>query len=271
MISKILLFGSNGMLGNYIKKYFNEKYKIICITRKEIDVLKTNYTELFLLFKKHHVNSSFLIFNAVGLIPQRKPTNKKDYYKINSIFPHLLADLSVYFNCKMIQPTTDCVFNGDKKNYDENSDHDSKTDYGISKSLGEPSNCCCIRVSIIGEEFLNKKSLLEWVKSNKNNEINGYINHYWNGITCLEYCKIIEKIINKNIYWNGVIHLYSTDISKYKLVKMINEIYSLNIKINKFKTEKSKNMLLKSKYNLSKILQIQNIYDQLIQLKNFKL
>lgn len=271
MITTIVLFGSNGMLGNYIKTYFKNKFNIICITRNNIDVLKTDFNELNLLFKKLKINSSYLIFNAVGLIPQRKPTNKKDYYKINSLFPHLLSNLSYIYNCKMIQPTTDCVFDDLNSIKSENSKHTAKSDYGISKSLGEPSNCCCIRVSIIGEELRNKKSLLEWIKSNKNLTINGYLNHYWNGITCLEYCKILEKIINKNLFWNGIRHLYSTNITKYKLTEMINDIYNLNIKINKFNTNEPKKLLLTSNYNLSEIFKIKNIYQQLLELKEFSL
>jgi len=40
--------------------------------------------------------------------------------------------------------------------------------------LGEPENSCIIRTSIIGEEIKCKRSLLEWIISNKNKEINGY-------------------------------------------------------------------------------------------------
>lgn len=49
-----------------------------------------------------------------------------------------------------------------------------------------------IRTSILGET-LNKRNLIEWVKGNAGNLINGCINVLWNGITCLELIYYIEK------------------------------------------------------------------------------
>jgi dTDP-4-dehydrorhamnose reductase len=119
-----------------------------------------------------------------------------------------LADLE----CNVIHITTDCVFSGRGGRYDENSLHDCLDDYGKSKSLGENQNLTIIRTSIIGEEKTNKKSLLEWVKSQKNNLIFGYTNHFWNGVTCLEMSKFIFTLIKEQNYWKGVQHVYSPDI-----------------------------------------------------------
>ena len=135
----------------------------------------------------------------------------------------------------MIHVTTDCVFSGKDGNYDENSLHDETNDYGTSKSLGELCKATIIRTSIIGEETINKRSLLEWVRSNRGGEINGFTNHMWNGVTCLQLSKIIEKMIREKFYWEGVRHTFSPrSVSKYELVSLINEIYDLNIKVNKF-------------------------------------
>ena len=77
------------------------------------------------------------------------------------------------------------------------------------------------------EESKNKLSLLEWVKSNKNMEIKGFKNHLWNGVTCLQLSKLIFNFIKNNINWSGVRHIFSNQVSKYELVKYINEIYEL--------------------------------------------
>ena len=108
--------------------------------------------------------------------------------------------------------------------------------YGMSKSLGENlQNATVIRTSIIGETFNGRKntSLLEWVRSNKNGSVNGFTNHFWNGVTCLQLAKIIHEIITTNKYWIGIRHIYSPNVvSKYNLICIINEIYNLNININ---------------------------------------
>ena len=228
----IYIFGANGMLGNYVKNYFNiinnKQFNIIPFTRNEY-----NLDDLRIL-DNLKFNKDDIIINCVGAIPQR--TN--DFYKINTVFPILLSHICDKYQAKMIHITTDYVFSGKDGNYNELSNHDSDSDYGKSKSLSELCNATIIRASIIGEELYNKKSLLEWVKNNRGNEINGYINHYWNGVTCLELSKIIYKIIEKQLFWLGVRNVFSPrNISKYELVCIINNIYSCNIKINKFKTE----------------------------------
>lgn len=268
----IVIFGSNGMLGNYIKNYLsNKEYTLISLTRNDYDLLNIDTNGLDNFLKTFDLKQNDLIINCAGIIPQSsqdKNLCKNMYYKINTIFPIILSMICKKNNWKMIHITTDCVFSGKDGNYDEKSIHDETNDYGISKSLGELSGATIIRTSIIGEEINYKRSLLEWVKKNANKEINGYINHYWNGLTCLELSKIIEKIIIDNNYWTGVKHIFSPrTVSKYELINMINNIYNLNIKINKYSTEKI-DKSLKSIYDNYKIA---DLYDQIIELKNFNL
>jgi dTDP-4-dehydrorhamnose reductase len=269
---KIFIFGSNGMLGNYCAKYLRKYFEIIEITRDTYDIMNLNNDSLKKLFLKFNLDKDDIIINCAGIIPQsnnRRILSNEIYYKINSIFPILLSYKANEFNCKMIHITTDCIFNGDEGNYNEISKNSVINDYGISKYLGEFAECCILRTSIIGEEKYNKTSLIEWVKSNKNKEINGFINHFWNGVTCLELVKIIKIIIDKNIFWKGVRHIFSpTTISKYDLICFINEIYNLNIKINKFETDKI-DRSLSSIYNTK--FDIPEIYEQIKEQMEFNL
>ena len=109
-----------------------------------------------------------------------------------------LAKIKKEHNCQVVHISTDCVFNGKKGNYNEEDDHDCLDVYGKTKSLGENPDLTIIRTSIIGEEITNKRSLVEWVKSNTSKEINGFIKHFWNGVTCLQLAKIIYKIITNS-------------------------------------------------------------------------
>ena len=74
--------------------------------------------------------------------------------------------------------------------------------------IRRPENATIIRTSIIGHEINHKKSLLEWIISNKNKEINGYRNHLWNGVTCLTLAKIIKNMIDDNIFGKVYVHIY---------------------------------------------------------------
>lgn len=273
MSKKIFILGCDGMLGRYMYKYLFNIYEVYPINRSNYDVLNDNFNNL----KKILIPNSILI-NCIGIIPQSNEKNNSLYLKINCIFPNMLSVLCNELNIKFIHITTDCVFSGKKGNYTENDVHDETNIYGLSKSLGEPNNCTIIRTSIIGEELKSKKSLLEWVISNDNKdskkvtEINGYTDHYWNGVTCLQLSKIIKYIIDNNLYWNGIKHFFSpSSVSKYELIKLIILIYKLNIKVNKCTntyTNKTLNTI-----NTHELLnyKIPELKEQINELKHFNI
>lgn len=256
---KVYVFGPNGMLGNYLTKYLGSHFDVISISRKDFD-LNGNFKEIP---EKYEFFPDDVIINAAGIIKQRD-YSQEELIKVNSLFPHFLSTL----NCNVIHITTDCVFSGKDGSYGEDSFHDCIDDYGKSKSLGENPNLTIIRTSIIGEEVENKKSLLEWVRSNKNQTINGYLNHFWNGVTCLELSKQICNIIQTNSYWKGVRNYHSPDaVSKYELVSCINEIYKLGNNIVPT-MEKYCDRTLTSKYDCPIKTTIK---DQIIESKEYKL
>ena len=272
---KIFIFGSNGMLGTYVSNVLKEKFTIIKFTRKDYDLSEIKINSLKELLISNNFDNGDIVINCAGVIPQaskQRTLNTNLYFKINSIFPVILSCIVNQLSGKMIHVTTDCVFSGKDGNYNENSIHDETSDYGISKSLGELCDATIIRTSIIGEEINNKRSLLELVRSNSGKEINGYENHFWNGVTCLQLAYILENIIINNKFWNGTRHIFSPrSVSKYELVSIINETYNLNIKINKFSTENKVNKTIKSNYDENNNFEIPDLKIQINELKNFKL
>ena len=181
----------------------------------------------------------------------------------------MLADLCQQYNIKLIHPTTDCVYTGEKGNYNENDPYDVGDVYGMSKALGEPKNCTVIRTSIIGEEIGQSRSLIEWIKSNKGGEINGFDDHIWNGVTCLQFAKICQEMINKNIFWEGIKHVHSNSVNKYELLNIVNDVYELGIKINKVKSAKSIDRSISSIYSLP--LTIPSLEVQIQEMSEFLL
>ena len=264
---KVFLFGANGMLGNYVRSYLsNNRIEVVSLTRKDCDLEELSVLSLKKFLEEKGLGADDVIVNCAGVIPQASKDNelsKRNYYKINSILPIILSMLTNH----MIHITTDCVFSGKTGGYHEYSTHDEVNDYGTSKSLGELCDGTIIRTSIIGEEMVNKRSLLEWVISNENRTINGYSNHFWNGVTCLQLAKIIYKIINENKYWKGVRHIYSPfSVSKYELCLMISDIYELNIKVQEFDTDrvdKSLSTVYKDNFN------IPELKEQLIEMRDY--
>ncbi len=166
---KIVIFGSNGMLGSYLKRYLSATYEVLALTRADIDLSDTDEKAL-VSFLRERVFPGDILINAAGIIKQRGGNDVSEMIKLNSLFPHTLAKFRKEVACQVIHITTDCVFSGVRGGYIETDAHDCLDDYGKSKSLGENQSIMNIRTSIIGEEKFNKKSLLEWVISNKGKE-----------------------------------------------------------------------------------------------------
>lgn len=278
-MEKVFIFGATGMLGRYMSSYLKQfdQLDIVKVTRKEIDALKVTVEDILEFFNINNVSISTkcVVINCMGVIPQSKNVNdisNFSYFRINSIFPNLLATVCDKLCVKYIHITTDCVFSGNRGIYSETDDHDETNNYGVSKSLGELGiNATVIRTSIIGEELKNKYSLLEWVRTHTHTEINGYTNHYWNGVTCLQLSKIIANIILYKQYWIGVRHIFSpSPVSKYELVCMINEIYKLNNTVHKFSTEQKIDKTLKSIYNTCVSFEIPELKTQITELQQYR-
>lgn len=274
MEKKIIIFGANGMLGNYVKSYLLSKdYKIISLTRKDYDLSELSINTLTKLLEDKNIQKNDIVINCAGVIPQasnQRGLNTRLYFTINSLFPVILSQICDNVGAKMIHITTDCVFSGKDGNYNEDSIHDETNDYGMSKSLGELCKATIVRTSIIGEEINNKRSLLEWVKSSTGKSINGYKNHYWNGITCLQLSKIISEVIKRDLYWEGVRHVFSPcSVNKYELVKYIINIYNLDINVHEFETDQKIDKTITSNYNL--MFDIPELYVQIEEINNYNL
>ena len=265
---KVFVFGSNGMLGRYVYSYFkSEGYDVIGLTRRDLDLTQASISNVGELLLSKGMTAGDVVINCAGLIKQRGDTKDHDFVSVNAIFPHKLNKVCVANECQLIHITTDCVYDGLRGGYNEYAIQDATDAYGFTKSIGEPSSATIIRTSIIGEELSNFSSLIEWVKSNKDKTVNGYINHRWNGITCLQFAKICQIIIDNSLYWEGVHHITSPyAVSKCELTRMISDVYDLNITVVPFETGVRCDRSLTSIY---RSFPIPPLRDQLIEMKEF--
>lgn len=236
---KIIVLGPNGMLGQMVCSYFtNNSFDVI----KFEDRFEEENHKIFIESLNNFPDS--IIINCIGKIKQ-KSDNSKELFFCNSILP-----LELNNNLKeshiLIQPSTDCVFNGlNKAFYNLNDKKDAIDVYGWSKSLGESAirnrkNSLVIRVSIIGIDQFSDKGLLSWFLNNIDGDIiNGFVDHYWNGITTLEWCKKLHTILLDTNYLKdlktNLIQLGTNNsISKYELLNIFQKIFLTNYQIKPY-------------------------------------
>lgn len=224
----IYVLGSTGMLGRYVAGYFQSVgYDVMCLNRDSIDAEKP-YGAL-IQWKLQRTGGRDAVINCMGLIKQKMTDNDTvKAIRINSVFPWVLNEMCNKAGLPLVHISTDCVFSGKTGGYHEESPVDAEDMYGLSKAAGEPNGCTVIRTSIIGEAN-DDKSLLEWVRSKDGGVIDGYTHHLWNGVTCLQLAKAIERLIDNGIWYRGVIHYFSETVTKAALVRMIVEEYGLDV------------------------------------------
>jgi dTDP-4-dehydrorhamnose reductase len=236
---KLGLLGHKGMLGGMADRYFKSQgYDVILSdyeTKSKITANWSNFDSVADLVGPF--KDCDYILNCIGAIKPKflALDGIANSIYVNAIFPRLLANVCDLRDkpIKLIHITTDCVFDGRRGQYDETMPHDATDDYGKSKSLGEAANAMVIRTSIIGPEWHgNKRSLIEWLVSKNGSKVDGYLNHNWNGLTTLEFCKMVDKIIQRNEYQWDNFHLYSTDVTKYELLQKMITAFDLNITVH---------------------------------------
>lgn len=254
-MAKIAILGSTGMLGSTVAVLiaksshtlyeFNRSGNAITGTKNlfKLDANKDNT-----LSKLINELAIDYIVNCIGMIKQVIRTdNSNDITlaeEINSNFLVTLESVSKNSGAKVIQIGTDCVYSGKKGKYLESDLFDPIDIYGTTKSAGESQafSSMLIRCSIIGREINHKNSLMEWVLNQPlGAKINGYTNHFWNGVTTLQFAQIVLGIIESKSFEKGVQHLVPKDIvSKYELLNIIAERFDRkDLNIIKFNADYS--------------------------------
>tara|TARA_Y100000593_G_scaffold95031_1_gene198565 strand:+ start:15815 stop:16666 length:852 start_codon:yes stop_codon:yes gene_type:complete len=283
-MKNVWILGGTGMLGHAVLNQFvnSDGYKLYVtyhprssetvksnegfyknVSMLSFDPLKTHLASLF-----NEENKPDYIINCIGIIKPYINDNLFNTVFINTTLPHVLSTAAKEFNYKLIHITTDCVFDGSKGRYTEDDLHTELDLYGRSKSLGEPNDCLVLRTSIIGPEIHKNASLISWAQSQKDQEVNGYINHIWNGITTKEYGRLCKKIIEENLYRIGKYHVFSPGdpFQKITLLNMISDKYNLNLKISPHEAPISCDRSLNSVHDFHEILNIKSFPQQLEEL-----
>lgn len=256
------VLGSNGMLGTMVTDFFLAKHwRVIEYNRGTQEPLED--------FIKNIGNSSNnYLFNCIGGIPQKYPSAHELYSANLKVVLEIMQQLGSKVH--LIQPSTDCVFSGDKNTAYDKYDFDfAKDDYGMSKRAAElftlqRPNSYIIRTSIIGLGK-NDKGLLSWILKNKNKPVDGFSNHYWNGITTLEWCKQTVDILSEKKNSKTRIHQLGTQqkISKADLIRLVSKVFDLNITVNSI-PQSPRSLILKSDRHIIPL------YEQLKEMKNWK-
>lgn len=245
---KIMVLGASGMVGyQVVKTCLERNMEVIGVVRncevleelsrresggiiREINDIR-NIPALEQIIRDE--KPDYLI-NAVGIVVQLPLA--KDYYEsvsINALLPHQLQKLGTQYGFKLIQISTDCVFNGKKGMYSERDIPNAEDLYGKTKELGEVGYGCGItlRTSLIGHEMVKPvHGLLDWFLAQEGS-VNGYQKAIFSGLTTLEFSRVLMDVVIPAQLPAGIYHIAGDPITKYDLLCLIAEIYKKQIHI----------------------------------------
>jgi len=276
MQKKILITGSNGLLGQKLLEFFTKKnnFKVIGCSRGEnrlqndldfkyYQVDLTNHQELNKILSVENPN---IIINCVAMTNVDEcEENKTQCDKINVDTVQNIVDFCKEKNTKLIHLSTDFIFDGKKGYYQENDTPNPLNYYGLSKLKAENSitkqltNYAIIRTILVygTTKNTNRGNIVTWVKNNLENdkEIN-VVNDQLRMPTMVDdLVKAIHLIVKKDA--KGIYHISSNTLfSIYEIATIVAKEFNLdNSKIHSIKTselnQKAKRPL-KTGFNLQK-------------------
>ncbi len=231
-MANVLVLGGSGMLGAMIADWLSrdKSLKVAATQRSQryleygravlpevewylVDIEDKPSAERLLMLQRYD-----WIINAIGLIKQLvhddNPLEVARAIRLNALFPYRLAHMVEECGARVLQIETDCVYSGREGHYTEEARHDPLDVYGKTKSLGEvrSNNVFHLRCSIIGPEFKNHISLLDWfLRQPLGANVTGFSNHRWNGVTSLSFARICHGIIKYNLKLPHLHHVVPAD------------------------------------------------------------
>lgn len=239
---RVLVFGGSGMLGSMVADVLSRdtRLEVFATARDEDTVEKMEHLLPYVQWCTYccaqylqPLPGADYYINCIGMtkpcIEEASPESLKTAIKVNSLEPYEIALRAEVHNARMIQIATDCVYSGKMGMYGESDPHDPLDVYGKTKSLGEvnAAHVINLRCSIVGPEAMRRRFLLEWIRNQPKDEtLEGFAHHFWNGITTYHFAQLCHAIILEDLRLPNILHIVPFDrVSKLDLVGAIAEAY----------------------------------------------
>ncbi len=185
-----------------------------------------------------------IVINAAGVVKESQMTPLKMVYA-NSVLPHLIAQHPHVE--RVIQVSTDCVFDGHKHNPLTEADQPKPLDlYGRSKLAGEllhNDNALTVRTSFIG---FGQRGLIRWLLNQpENTSIEGYTNWVWNGFYVRTVARLLLQLALES-EMTGLLHLEGSILTKGELLVRLAGLLRPDVTVTQGRTPEPRWMVLGS-------------------------
>lgn len=246
-MNTILVTGSNGQLGNEIKKLAKEfkDLNFIFTNSKELDI--TDLPKLKFFFNNNKIN--YIINTAAYTAVDKAESNEKKAQLINVEGVKNLVRLASNFQSHLIHISTDYVFDGTSNTpYNEDSKTNPLSVYGKTKLMSEEEALSYVKTIVIRTSWLYSSYGNNFVKnilkySKERTELNVVYDQIGSPTYAADLAKAILTIIDKNvkhhqIFKRGIYHYANKGVcSWFDLAQTIVSYYNIPCRINPILTK----------------------------------
>jgi dTDP-4-dehydrorhamnose reductase len=240
MKKRILVTGAKGLLGRKVIEVFHREsdYEIIATSSRkskdvsvELDITnKENVREVLSQFRPD------IIINTAAYTNVDKAEEERELaYLVNATGVANLGEASRIYGSKVVQISTDYVFDGVKGNYTEDSRPEPINYYGKTKLAGEnllkvqTDNYAIVRTQVLyGYAPDVKENFALWVIDNLSvgKTIRVVTDQIGNPTLADELAYALLKVCEKDVV--GVYHFSGNEaLSRYDFAKLIADVFSL--------------------------------------------
>ncbi|KKN78091.1 hypothetical protein LCGC14_0353180 [marine sediment metagenome] len=231
----VVVTGARGMLGRAVVKALDasDYYRVLPYPSYAMDISDT--TDIMNLTGAN-------VINCAGIVRGRDDVSAKRMGEVNALAPYRIAAVAR----RLIQVSTDCVFDGTKGPYVESDEPTPSDHYGYSKLMGEIDYAphLTVRTSFIG---FGQRGLLRWLLDQPQGAtVPGFRRWLWNGLYVDTVARQLVRLLDDPI--TGILHIEGPVISKYELLEMIAKAIRPDITVSAaiYPNILDKNMILKS-------------------------
>lgn len=246
-MTKILVTGSNGQLGNELRELANNApFDFIFTDIAELDITDSNAVTA--LFAQEHFD--FAINCAAYTNVNKAESDEELAKKINALAPENLAKACKTYQCKFIHISTDYVFDGSHcQPYSEDEDVCPQSAYGRTKLDGEQRVLAAHDMSIIirtawlystyGNNFV--KTMIHYGK--EKDSLNVVFDQVGTPTYAGDLAQAIITIITKvtqgeKAFVPGIYHFSNEGVcSWYDFTKEIHAIAGISCQVNPIETK----------------------------------
>jgi dTDP-4-dehydrorhamnose reductase len=224
MTVRVFVLGHRGMLGHVVARFLAEQGCSVHTSDERYDGQPESS-----LVRAIQRSGCDVVVNCARA-GDEKPA---DLLTVNALLPlHVAAMLKP--GSTLVQASSDAVFSPRPGARPVSDGPDATDPYGLSKRLAEGcshfARTVILRTSIVGPEVGPSRSLLGRALAT-DVPYRGYVDHWWNGITTLEWARLAHRAALGTL--PAGIHQPACDepVTKYELVSAIRRIYGRPVQV----------------------------------------